>query len=403
VGRRPGWAAHSEENGVGACKGLRVIEMGAMVTAPLAAQILADLGAEVIKVEPLEGEVMRSIPPVYNGVSAAFAQWNRNKKSVTLNLKTAEGAEAARKLVASADVLITNYRPKVLKAFQLDYEPVARTNPGIVYAALSGFGPTGPYSDQPAYDMVMQALTGFMPVQGGKETPMAVKATVVDKITGYSAALSVLAALLHRAGGGGGQLIDISMMDAYASFMLPETLYATTFLDAPPSKPWTADLYNTVKLKDGRAMGFIMTDGQFKGACETFGLQRLMTDPRFANPGVRNLHMTEMMQEISAVTEHMTRDEFVILVRKHEVPFSPVNDLEEFQNDPQAIHNETFVEFTDERVGRVSLLNSFARFAKTPVNAKALPPEKGAHNEEIFRELGLDAGEIDALKAKAPA
>jgi crotonobetainyl-CoA:carnitine CoA-transferase CaiB-like acyl-CoA transferase len=386
---------------VGACKGIRVIEMGAMVTAPLAGQILADLGAEVIKVEPLEGEVMRSIPPVYNGVSAAFAQWNRNKKSVTLNLKTSEGAEAARKLVNSADVLITNYRPKVLKAFELDYEPVARTNPELIYAALSGFGPTGPYSDQPAYDMVMQALTGFMPVQGGGGPPAAVKATVVDKITGYSAALSILAALLHRAGGGGGQLVDVSMMDAYASFMLPETLYATTFLDAPPSKPWTADLYNTVKLKEGRALGFIMTDGQFKDACEAFGLERLMTDPRFANPGERNLHMTEMMQEIETVTQHMARDEFIALIRKHQVPFSPVNDLEGFQKDPQAIHNETFVEFVDERVGRVNLLNSFAKFAKTPVNAKALPPEPGAHNEEIFRELGLGTGEINALKASA--
>jgi Predicted acyl-CoA transferases/carnitine dehydratase len=386
---------------LGACKGVRVIEMGAMVTAPLAAQILADLGAEVIKVEPLEGEVMRSIPPVHNGVSAAFAQWNRNKKSVTLNLKTPEGAEAARKLVKSADVLITNYRPKVLKGFQLDYEPVARSNPDLIYAALTGFGPTGPYSDQPAYDMVMQALTGFMPVQGGNGLPAAVKATVVDKITGYSAALSILAALLHRAGGGGGQRIDVSMMDAYASFMLPETLYATTFLDAPPSKPWTADLYNTVKLKDGRALGFIMTDGQFKAACDAFGLQRLMVDPRFSNPGVRNLHMTEMMQEIETVTQHMTREEFVAVIRKHEVPFSPVNDLAGFQNDPQAIHNETFVEFIDERVGRVNLLNTFARFAKTPVNAKALPPEPGAHNEEIFRGLGLGTGEISALKAPA--
>jgi len=398
--RFPG-GAQSKESGVGACNGIRVVEMGAMVTAPLAAQILADLGAEVIKVEPLEGEVMRSIPPVHNGVSAAFAQWNRNKKSVTLNLKTPAGAEAARKLVNSADVLITNYRPKVMKAFQLDYQPVARTNPGLVYAALSGFGPTGPYSDQPAYDMVMQALTGFMPVQGGKGSPAAVKATVVDKITGYSAALSILAALLHRAGGGGGQLIDVSMMDAYAAFMLPETLYSTTFLDAPPSKPWTADLYNTVKLKEGCALGYIMTDGQFKNACEAFGLQHLMADARFADPGVRNLHMPEMMKEIEAVTQHMTREDFLTVIRKHEVPFSPVNDLEDFQRDPQAIHNETFVEFVDERVGRVSLLNSFARFAKTPVNAKALPPEKGAHNEEVFHGLGLGAAEIDALKAPA--
>lgn len=384
--------------GSGACAGIRIVELGTMVTAPLSGQLLADFGAEVIKIEPPEGEIMRGIPPIFEGRSAAFSQWNRNKKAVALDLKHPPALEAAKRLIDSADAVVTNFRPDVLEKFGLDYEALIERNPNLVYALMTGFGTSGPYAELPSYDMVIQGLVGLMPNQGGEgNPPQPIKSPVADKISSYSAVMSVLAALLHLKMGGKGQKIEISMMDAYANFILPELFYTRTFLDAPPPVQWVKSIYNPFELKDGWMIGFIMTDRHFEMACDVLGIDSLRDDSRFADPGARNIYQPELMHEIAKACSEMSVVEFTELARKHSLPFAPVNDLDQFMEDPQAIHNETFVEFTDvERpeLGRIKLLNSFARMSGTPVDARVLAPDIGAHTEEMLEAVGLSVAEV---------
>lgn len=390
---------------VGACAGIRIVELGTMVTAPLAGQLLADFGAEVIKIEPVEGEIMRGIPPVWKGRSAAFAQWNRNKKAVALDFKHKPALAAAKALIGSADAVITNFRPDVLQKFGLDYSSVASGNRRLVYALITGFGSDGPHADQPSYDMVIQGLVGAMPNQGGEgNAPQPIKSSVADKISAYSAALSVLAALMCVKNGGEGQLIELSMMDAYANFILPELFYTRTFLDAPTPTQWVKSIYNPFELKDGWVIGFLMTDRHFVSACDAFGLDAIRTDERFSNPGARNVYQPKLIGEIAKACSHMTVSEFIALTRSHALPFAPVNNLEDFMLDQQAIHNETFVEFRDPmraELGRIRLLNNFARMSGTPVNARRFAPDIGEHTEEILTSLGIDVEAVSPDRTKS--
>jgi crotonobetainyl-CoA:carnitine CoA-transferase CaiB-like acyl-CoA transferase len=384
---------------MGACSGLRIVELGSMVTAPLTGQLLADFGAEVIKIEPIGGEIMRGIPPIYEGRSAAFGQWNRNKKSVTLNLKNAAELDAARRIVASADAVVTNYRADTLAGFGLDYSSVSKASPHLVYASITGFGPDGPHADYSSYDMVIQGLVGLMPHQGNEGPPQPIRSAVADKVVAHSAAMSILAAILHRKNSGEGQLIEISMLDAYANFILPELFYTHTFLDAPPPVQWVKSIYNQFEVSDGWVIGFLMTDRHFEGACTALGIEALRDDPRFADPGMRNVYQPELMQEIKKACGHMTVGEFIDLARANDLPFAPVNTLEQFMNDPQAINNETFVEFVDParpELGRIRLLNNCVRMHGTPINARAFAPDAGEHTEEVLTSIGLSGGELRA-------
>jgi crotonobetainyl-CoA:carnitine CoA-transferase CaiB-like acyl-CoA transferase len=383
---------------MGSCSGFRVVELGGMVTAPFAGQILGDLGAEVIKIEPPGGEIMRTVPPLFRGVSAAFAQWNRNKKSVTLDLKQKSGREALERIVASADAVIVNYRPSVVKSLGLEYEMLNAKNPGLVYVSLTGFGPDGPYSKQPVYDMIIQGIAGFMPVQGADGPPKQIRSPVVDKIVAYSTVITILAALLHRKVSGEGQKIEMSMIDAFAAFMLPETFYTRSFIEAPPTRAWAKDIFNTIKLKDGFAVGFVMPEHHFKLVCKVFRLEALTSDPRFLDVAQRNLNQPELFKEIEAAVSHMSKADFMELVHKNELPFGPVNTIEEFMVDPQTVHNDIFVRFQDSELGEVQLLNSFARMEKTPVNACVLPPKLGEHTAEILQSVGFTLEDVAIIQ-----
>lgn len=382
----------------GALASIRVIELGTMVAAPICAQFLGDLGADVIKVEPIGGEVMRGMPPVYNGESAAFAQWNRNKRSIALDLKTAEGLKILRQLIGGADVFLQNWRVGGVDKLGLGYDQLSADHPELIYVNFSGYGLNGPYKDQPGYDMMVQALTGFMPIQGTPENPKAIRGIIADKVAGLSAALAVVAATIHLRSGGTGQRIDSSILNAYAALMLPDQAYTSTFLDAPFTPPWTQDLYNMVELKDGKVMAYINTDEQFRGTCDGFGLSdEVRNDPRFASPPLRNVNQPALVAAISQACPDMSVAECVAIAQKYRLPMAPVNNLEQFQQDPQSIENETFVTFDAEKVGRVRLLNGHSTLSKTPINARALAPSLGAHTDAILTELGLSRGEIADL------
>jgi len=182
--------------------------------------------------------------------------------------------------------------------------------------------------------------------------------------------------------------------------MLPETFYTYSFVDAPPAVKWARDLYNTVALADGSVIGFIMPQSHFDNLCTAFGLDKLRDDKRFSDVAQRNLNQRALMSEIAQVCGRMTVMEFIAVTRQYDLPFAPVNTVEQFMDDPQVIHNETFVEFDHESLGRIKLLNSFARLSETPINARALPPEIGEHTVDILLSLGIDAEEIARLKSE---
>lgn len=370
-----------------------------MVAAPLCSQIMADLGADVIKVEPLHGEIMRGIPPVYKGVSAAFAQWNRNKRSIALDLKSEEGMAILRKLLGEADIFIHNLRVGAASKLGLDHETLSAENHGLISVQISGYGTEGPYRDQPGYDMMVQGLTGYMPIQGTDEEPQAIRSILADKVAAYSGALAAMAAIVHRrAGDGGGQKIDATILDSYAAFMLPDHFYTRAFVDAEREAPFTANIYNLIRLDDGMIIGYLMTNDHFTTACRAFGREDLLEDQRYGTPGGRNVHQPELMGEIAKACKDKSVREVLAIAREHQLPFAPVNDLDSFCDDPQAVHNETFVEFETEAVGRVRLLNGLAKLSKTPIDARSLAPGLGDHTDAILAEMGYPVKTVAAMR-----
>src|SRR5262245_8099073 len=235
----------------GPLAGVRVIDFSTVVSGPLCTQILGDLGADVIKIETERGDATRMMGlPFRAGLTALFSQVNRNKRSCVLDLKKAEGQDVARRLVRGADVLVENFRPGVMERLNLGYDALAQVNPRLIYVAITGFGSEGPYADQPAYDMVIQALAGFAPIQGDDE-PRLIRNIVADKATGLTAAYAVMAALFQRERGGHGQRVDVPMLDAFAAFILPDLIGAETFppKEEIPLPVRPAELYRAWKTK----------------------------------------------------------------------------------------------------------------------------------------------------------
>lgn len=383
----------------GALARVKVVELGSMVAGPLCGQILGDMGADVIKVEPIGGEIMRQIPPVYDGTSAAFAQWNRNKRSVSLNLKTEEGLRTLKQLIQQADVFIHNLKTGAAGRLGLDHEMLIKSNPGLISLEMSGYGATGPYSDQPCFDMMVQGLTGFMPIQGSRDKPRAIRSIIADKVIAYSAAIAVLSALVFkRDSGGRGQKVSANILDSYASFMLPDHFYTRSFVDQPREAPFTADIYNLIQLKDGYVIGYLLTAEQFEAACDAFDRPDLLKDERFTTPRGRNIHQPELISEISQSLGDLSCAELLARAREFRLPFAAVNDLDGFTADPQVIHNGTVVEFDDERLGRIRLLKGLANMSETPINARSMAPELGADTDAVLGELGYSQEAIATLK-----
>jgi crotonobetainyl-CoA:carnitine CoA-transferase CaiB-like acyl-CoA transferase len=383
------------------CLNVRVIEIGTMVSGPLCGQILGDYGADVIKIETLDGDMMRHMAPHYKGASAAFAQYNRNKRSISLNLKTQAGIEIAKKLIATADVVILNTRPSVADSLGLDYESLSEANPGLIYASISGFGPSGPYRQQPAYDMVIQGFAGFMPVQGTGAEPAPIRTVVADLVVAYSAALAIMAALISRqASGGAGQKIDVPMLNAYAAFILPNTIQNYSFLaaEAPAPGGFGSNAYNVIKTKDGYGIGLILSNEHFSKACSVFGCDHLLGDPKYADPGLRARNQDSLINEIEKRSKELTTVEFLRLCHEHQLPFGPVYDIPALLDDPQSKHNEVFVEMDDPEIGRVRLLNSFARLSRTPAQMRSLAPGLGANTDEVLAALGVSHADIQAYR-----
>jgi crotonobetainyl-CoA:carnitine CoA-transferase CaiB-like acyl-CoA transferase len=389
----------------GPLAGVRVLDFSSVVSGPLCAQILGDLGADVVKVEPPEGDTTRLMgPPFKAGLTPLYAQCNRNKRGIVLDLKAPEGVAAARWLAAAADVLVQNMRPGVAERIGIGYGELAGANPRLVYVAISGFGPEGPYAEQPAYDMVIQALSGLAHAQKENGEPRLIRNLMADKSSALTAAYAALAALLARERTGRGQRVDVPMLDAYAAFGLPDVLGAHTF---PPVSDLPPDLgpglYRAWQTADGHVAVIVVEDHQFHALCRALDREDLIDDPRCRTLVTRLQHAAELFAMLGAEIRKWTTAELVSRARKFEAPLAPVQDLEAFLADPQVAANRTVLELEHPAAGTLRMIRHPARYAATPASLRRHPPGLGEHTDQVLREVGYSEAAIEALRAAGAA
>ena len=386
----------------GACAGLKVLDFSTVVAGPMCAMILGDLGAEVIKIEPPRGDATRQMgPPFKGGLTAVFAQFNRNKRGVVIDLKQAAGQAVAQRLAETADVAVQNFRPGVAHRLGIDYSTLAARNPRLVYLAISGFGPDGPYADLPAYDTVIQGLTGHTSIQGGGQTPALIRSLVADKATALTGAYAILAALLARERSGCGQMIDLPMLDAFAAFILPDALLYDTFL---PSDEWQGlpditAIHRTWQTADGHVVILTVEDWQFQSLCRVLQRDELSRDDRFSSLPMRIVNYVELFALLETELRKWPTATLVERAREFGAQLARANSLQQFLADPQVAVNRTVFEADDPGAGRIRYLRNPVRLAATPPSLRRHPPRLAEHTDEILRAAGFADTEISALRA----
>lgn len=372
------------------CKGLRVIEFATMVSGPFAGQMLCDLGAEVIKIEPASGDPMRAMHPKQDDLPAFFQQVNRNKKSIALDLKDDTGREKALKLCLEADVIVENFRPGVIDRLGLGYERLSAKNPGLVFASITGFGPDGPYIDRPAYDHVIQGMCGVMDDFGQyseDRAPVPVRNFLVDKIASTTLTQGVLAALLARERNGGkGQTVSVSLLEAYAALMLPAIMINHTFQNEGAERIRRINMYHPIRTQDGFVIGHIQTDAQFDGMCRTANRVDLVGDARFKDAWSRMLNYEELWSEMEKGTLTQSTKAIVDSAARFSVPLAPVNTITDFFNDPQVQHNKTWFDIEDPDYGTIRNLCYPVRFGTSEIKVETRAPRFREHEAEVLKE-----------------
>ena len=399
----------------GPLAGVRVLDLSRVLAGPWATQVLADLGAEVIKIErPGAGDDTRHWGPPFTtradgakGDAAYFLCANRNKKSVTLDIARPEGAAAARALAAQSDVVVENFKTGGLKKYGLDYASLAAANPRLVYCSITGFGQTGPYAGRADYDYMIQGMGGLMSVTGQPDgapgaEPMKVGVAVVDLFTGLYASNAVLAALLHARATGQGQHIDLALFDVQAAMLANQA--SNWFVSGvSPQRLGNAHPnlapYQPFPASDGAVIVAVGNDGQFAALCRALGAPELAGDPRFASNALRVEHRAALAPAIAALTAGRTMAELFAALEAAGVPCGPINSIEQVFAEPQAVARELVVQQArDDLAGPVRTVASPIRMSATPAAYDGAPPALGQHTDQVLGEL-LGADQLAALKA----
>lgn len=375
----------------GALTGIRVLDLGRVLSAPFCSAMLGDMGAEVIKIEqPEVGDDSRNFAPRINDVSAYYINFNRSKKGVTLDLK--KGKEIFLRMVQEADVVVENFRPGVMKKLGLDYEELSRINPRIIYAAISGFGQTGPYAERAGYDTMAQAMSGIMSITGWPDTPPTRSgASVADVMGGLQAVIGILAALRHRDNTGRGQMVDISLVDvSIVGLSSVAQVYLTTGqVPGPNGNSYTSSApgggYYT---KDGY---FIMNGSAPKFwtiLCNTMNRAELIDDPRFATNALRVKNKKELNEIVEAWTRSMTTDEVIELLLPKGFAVAPVLTLDKVVSDPHISKvRNMFPEIEHPQAGKIKVTNQALKMSETNPEIQFRSPMLGEHNKEIYCDL----------------
>jgi crotonobetainyl-CoA:carnitine CoA-transferase CaiB-like acyl-CoA transferase len=386
----------------GPLAGIRVVDLSNLISGPLATMILGDQGAEVIKVEaPGMGDPMRMFGAMRGGMSSTFVSLNRSKRSIVVNLRSEVGKEILRRLIRGADVFVQNFRPGVLDRLGFGYEAVRALAADIVYASISGFGDSGPFSDRPVYDNVIQAMSGVAAVQADPDTgkPELVRNLALDKATAYTVAQAVTAALLARARGRGGQHVRVAMLDAALAFLWPDGMMNHTFLgDDVFRLPPLATIYRIYETADGSITVAALTDEQWTRTCRAADRVDLLEDPRFRSIFDRMTHLQELREIVTEIVAMRTTAEWCALFEKHDVPHSPILSLDEVPEHPQVRANGTLVETEHPTAGPMRQALPAARFDATPTHPDRPAPTHGEHTDQVLGELGYGREDIAALR-----
>jgi crotonobetainyl-CoA:carnitine CoA-transferase CaiB-like acyl-CoA transferase len=388
----------------GPLAGYRIIDCTAMVAGPLATMILADQGAEVLKIEPPGiGDVMRHLATERGGMSAFFASCNRSKRSAVLNLRDERGRELLKKLVAGADVFVQNFRPRVVERLGLD-EPTLRVlRPDLIYVSLNAFGETGPFATRPAYDHILQGMSGVAAVQG-VGAPAYVRNLICDKVTAYTAAQAITAALLARERGLGGQHVRLSMLDASLAFLWPDGMSNHTILeDDVQLRPPLSTSYVMAQAQDGLVSIAVVTDAQWHGLFRAVGRADLIADPRFATVAGRSVNLVALLGELGGGKVDMKVEEAIERLSAEDVPCGPVLSLDEVATHPQVVASGTLVTSEHPVMGRIREPRPPVRFGATPAVIGRPAPALGEHTAAVLAELGLSDAEIQELCAPGVA
>ena len=370
----------------GPLDGVRVVDLSVMISGPLATMMLADQGAEVIKVEsPGLGDLMRYLGSTRNGMGALFAMCNRGKRSVVLDLKSDDGRAALAALFADADVIVQNFRPGAMERLGFGYDTVRAMNPGVIYVSISGFGTTGPYSKKRVYDNVVQGYSGFAAVQGVPGQPSLLRTLVCDKVTAYTTAQAITAALFARERGAGGQHIGMTMLDATIAFLWPDSAMDIAMLeDDVVRRPTIGAGYNALQMADGWATTGAVSDSEFQGLCRALGRDDVADDPRFATLPDRIANIAVLGEmKLAESAAKISVDDFIRACDVHDVPAAPLQSLDALPDDPQAIVNDLFVEVDHPVIGRMRDARPAAVFSGTPSVVGAPAPALGQHTDEI--------------------
>lgn len=388
-----------------ALQNIRVLDLSRILAGPYCTMMLADYGAEVLKIEqPGSGDGTRQWGPPWVGDQAAyFLSANRNKKSMTLDLKSDEGKAILQKLVAEADVLIENFMVDTMKRMGLDYETLSQINPGLIYCAITGYGQNGPYRERPGFDFLIQAQGGVMSITGPADgEPYKVGVAVVDVTTGLFACNAILAALHHRTQTGRGQYIDVALFDSQIAWLVnvAHNYFAT---GKTPGRYGNAHAsivpYETFPTADGHIAVGIGSDEQYRRLCRAIGRPDLADDPQYqtnADRVTRRVALIGEMQKTFRGEETAVWHDRILAAK---IPVSPINDVATALNDPQVLARQMVQEVEHPTAGTIKLLGPVAKLSETPATVRTAPPILGADTDDVLAQLGYDVAAIAQLRA----
>ncbi len=385
----------------GPLTGIKVLDLTAMVSGPTATMMLGDQGADVIKVEPLEGELMRKVGDNINGMTNSFLCCNRSKRSITINLKNKKGLNILEKLILVSDVFIQNFRPGTIERMGLSYSKVRKINPKLIYVSISGFGEKGPYSKQRVYDPVIQALSGLADIQREQTTgiPKQVRTIIPDKTTGLATAQAVSSALFYRERYGKGQHIKLAMLDVMVAYLWPEGSATLSFIGKeknPSIGQFGLDLVFKTKDKKYITAGAV-TDKEWRGMCIVFNRLDLIKNKKFSTPNARVKYKEERRKLIAQEISKHKASEILKAFHKEEVPSAPILSRVEILKNKQIKANKIINVYNSKVFGKIRSPRPAAIYSETPTTGKKLAPLLGENSLEILKELNYTKEEINTL------